>query len=48
MLSKLKINTASGISDIRYILIKQANTRIQVAYWNFTSKYIEKEETLYK
>ena len=41
MLKKLKTSTALGISGIRYILIKQASTKTQVAFRNFTSRCLE-------
>ena len=44
MLSKLKMNTAQGISGIGYVLIKQANVETQVVFQNFASKCIEKRE----
>ena len=48
MLLKLKVNTASGISGIRYVLIKQANTETQKVFRNFASIYIAKGEILLK
>ena len=48
ILLKLKMNTASSISDIRYVLIKQANAETQVVFWNFVSECIEKGEILLK
>src|SRR5437868_10910783 len=44
MLSKLKMNTAPGISGIGYVLIKQANVETQVVFQNFASECIEKGE----
>ena len=48
MLSKLKINTAPGISGIGYVLIKQVNAETQVVFQNFASECIEKGEILLK
>ena len=44
MLSKLKMNTALGISGIGYVLIKQANIETQVVFQNFASECIERGE----
>src|SRR5437868_5798270 len=41
MLKKLKTSTAPGISGIRYILIKQASAKTQVAFRNFASRCLE-------
>jgi len=41
MLKKLKTGTAPGISGIRYILIKQASAKTQVAFRNFASRCLE-------
>ena len=44
MLSKLKANTAPGISGISYTLIKQAGADSQEAFRNFASRCIESGE----
>ena len=41
MFKKLKTSTVLGISDIEYILIKQASAEIQVVFRNFASRYLE-------
>ena len=48
MLRKLKTSTALGISDIRYILIKQASAETQVAFRNFASRCLKTDRILLK
>ena len=48
MLQKLKTSIALGLSGIRYILIKQASTKTQVAFRNFASRCLKTGRILLK